>query len=43
MILKEQELNNIVGGGYRLLATIGAIALFIAGVVDGIMRPLRCN
>ena len=34
MILKEQEL---------LEATLGAIGIFIAGVVDGILRPLRCN
>ena len=45
MILKEQELLEIEGGPirYALLATLGAIGIFIAGVVDGILRPLRCN
>lgn len=45
MILKEEELENIVGGGisYSLLAILGAIGVFIAGVVDGIVRPLKCN
>ncbi len=45
MILKEQELLEIEGGAirYALLATLGAIGIFIAGVVDGILRPLRCN
>lgn len=45
MILKEQELQNITGGGisYSILGIIGAIGVFIAGVVDGILRPLKCN
>lgn len=45
MILKEQELTQIVGGGvsYSILAIIGAVGVFIAGVVDGIIRPLKCN
>ncbi len=45
MILKEKDLLEIEGGAirYALLATLGAIGIFIAGVVDGILRPLRCN
>ncbi len=45
MILKEEELLEIEGGAlrYAILATIGAIGVFLAGVVDGILRPLRCN
>ncbi len=45
MILKEQELESVVGGGiaYSVLAIIGAVGVFLAGVVDGILRPLRCN
>ena len=45
MILKEQELQNITGGGisYSILGIIGAIGVSIAGVVDGILRPLKCN
>lgn len=45
MILKEKELLALEGGAlrYALLATLGAIGVFIAGVVDGILRPLKCN
>ena len=45
MILKEQELNNIIGGGLgrSMLYILGAIGIFVAGVVDGIFRPLKCN
>ncbi len=45
MVLKEQELEKVVGGGigYSVVAILGAIGVFIAGVVDGILRPLRCN
>ncbi len=45
MVLKEQELEMIVGGGisYTIMGLIGAIGVFLAGVVDGIIRPLKCN
>lgn len=45
MILKEQELETIVGGGVSasVVGIIGAIGVFLAGVVDGILRPLKCN
>ncbi len=45
MHLKEQELNEISGGGisYTVLGILTAIGVFIAGVVDGIVRPLKCN
>ncbi len=45
MILKEKELLEMEGGAihYAILATIGAIGVFLAGVVDGILRPLKCN
>ena len=45
MRIKENELLKIEGGafGYGLIAAIGAIAVFLAGVVDGIIRPLKCN
>jgi len=44
MILKEQELMNINGGAkYSLIAVVGAIGVFIVGVIDGILRPLKCN
>lgn len=45
MVVKDQELNEIVGGGvsYSVIGIIGAIGVFLAGVVDGIIRPLKCN
>lgn len=44
MILKENELINIYGGAkYSFLLAIGAIGVFIAGVIDGILRPFKCN
>ncbi len=44
MKLSEQQLMSIEGGiKYTVLAIIGAIGVFIAGVVDGILRPLKCN
>ena len=42
MVLKKEELNEVIGGGISL-SILGAIGVFIAGVVDGFMRPLRCN
>lgn len=44
MILKENELMDIEGGvKYSILLAIGAVGVFIAGVIDGILRPLKCN
>jgi multidrug transporter EmrE-like cation transporter len=44
MRLNEQELLNIEGGvKYSILMTIGAIGVFLVGVIDGILRPLKCN
>ncbi len=43
MILNDYELKTIEGGGYKVFAIIGGIALFIAGVVDGIVRPYKCR
>lgn len=45
LILKEQELEKVIGGGigYSIAAIFGAVGVFIAGVVDGILRPLKCN
>jgi multidrug transporter EmrE-like cation transporter len=44
MKLNEQELMSIEGGvKYSVLMTIGAIGVFIVGVIDGIFRPLKCN
>ncbi len=44
MKLNEQELLSIEGGiKYSILAIVGAVGIFIAGVVDGFLRPYKCN
>jgi hypothetical protein len=45
MIIEEIELNKINGGGikYGILAGIGMIITFVAGIIDGYLRPLKCN
>ncbi len=45
MKLTELELVEVSGGAirYGILATIGAALVFLAGVVDGFIRPLKCN
>lgn len=43
--LTDNELKNVDGGGFNvgLLVGIGAAVTFIIGIIDGIVRPLRCN
>ena len=43
--LKKDELDNIVGGGISVAGGILIIAgvIFVIGVVDGYVRPLKCN
>ena len=44
MKLSKEELQNIYGGGAGLiLIGIGALCVFIAGIIDGFVRPLKCN
>lgn len=42
--LKEEELSKINGGfsGW-LVAGISILVTFVAGVIDGIARPRKCN
>lgn len=42
--LKDQELSTISGGfsGW-LVAGISILVTFVAGVIDGIARPKKCN
>ena len=42
-MLEDLYLKNISGGGYTFLAVIAGIVTFIAGVIDGYVRPLKCN
>lgn len=43
--LNQKQLMNIHGGGISLGIglLIGAGVVFIIGVIDGFMRPLKCN
>ena len=45
MVLSKCELLKISGGEFNLgLATlIGAAITFFTGVIDGFLRPIRCN
>lgn len=44
-ILTENELNNIKGGFTILhkLLFAGGLITFVIGLIDGIIRPLKCN
>ena len=45
MVLTNEELVDINGGAIRwgIIAGIAAAVTFLIGVVDGIVRPLRCH
>ena len=45
MNLTKNELLNIQGGGvsFGLLTLLGAGIVFLIGVIDGYVRPLKCN
>lgn len=41
--LNNEELHNIHGGGVAFGLAIFAGITFIIGVIDGYVRPLKCN
>ncbi len=43
--LEKNELVNITGGASKkgIGIIIGIVCTFIAGVIDGFMRPLKCH
>lgn len=45
ILLNENELNNIHGGGfsYGIAMFIGGLITFVIGMIDGYVRPLKCN
>lgn len=45
MELSKEILHNIYGGGKKLgiFVSIGGLLTFIIGVIDGYLRPLKCN
>lgn len=44
MMIKDKELNNIVGGvNWSIIAGIGMFITMVVGIFDGYVRPLKCN
>ena len=41
--LGKRELQKIAGGGLGVGLLIGAGVIFLIGVIDGYIRPLKCN
>lgn len=43
--IKENELKNIKGGGLTIWGSLGIASgiIFLIGVIDGFVRPLKCN
>lgn len=44
-VLSKENLYEISGGGLTktAIAALAALGIFIVGVFDGFMRPLKCN
>ena len=44
-VLSDAQMNEISAGGLSkaVLAGFVAAGIFIVGVVDGLIRPLKCN
>jgi hypothetical protein len=44
-LLNNIELNDIHGGGFGIgfFALIAGLVSFVVGIVDGYVRPLKCN
>lgn len=45
MELSEYELSNVIGGkaGIGLYAALGGLITLIVGIIDGYLRPNKCN
>lgn len=43
MVLSNEYLMNVSGGGVGKWIIIGGVVTFLVGVVDGFLRPLKCN
>ena len=47
MVLDDEELMNTIGGASYKSIGIGiilsALGSFIVGIIDGYLRPLKCN
>ena len=45
MVLSKEELSNVYGGGVKfgLFAALGGLITLFVGMIDGYLRPLKCN
>lgn len=44
MIINSEILNQINGGAnWSIFAGIGMLITMVVGIVDGYLRPLKCN
>lgn len=45
MVLSNEELTEVVGGGFKIgvAIVVAAVVTFVIGVIDGYFRPLKCN
>lgn len=45
MVIKDEELNTIYGGGINIgiWLSIGSLITLVIGIIDGYTRPLKCN
>lgn len=43
--LNEKQLYNISGGAIKssVLLGLAAVGVLIAGIIDGLLRPLKCH
>jgi hypothetical protein len=43
--IQNEELSDIEGGGFSIgaILAIGGIVTFFIGIIDGYVRPLKCN
>lgn len=41
--LATRELREVRGGGIGAYILIGGIIIFVIGIIDGYIRPLKCN
>ena len=44
-MLTDKDLNQVMGGSIRWSTglMIGSIITLLAGIIDGFLRPLKCN
>ena len=45
MKLNNEEMLNVKGGAFRygIFTIIGGLAVFVIGVINGLVNPQKCN